>query len=406
MTSPAFTIADDSTARRTALMLAVAGAITSAVTVLLFNSAPLVGLVLAPSPAWATLPITAFVTGTLIGSYPSSLLMKRFGRRPVFIGGALLGLAGMLLAVEAIFSGSFTRFVIAAGLHGVWQATGNYFRFAATDAASEEFRPKAISWVLTGGVAAGIIGTLIVHGTAHMLDPFTFVACYISGAALALLILPVLAFVPLPPAPPSQAETGAATRTVGQFLTDSRFLAAMLAGMISYGLMNLVMTGSSIAMVGCGLTVDDTTWALQWHVLAMYVPSFFTGGLIVRFGAARITAIGLSLLAVAGLVALSGLQFAHFAAALILLGLGWNFGFIGATALLTATYSPAEKERAQGINEFAISATVALASLSAGKLLAYSGWQAVNLTVFPLVGLSLALLFWLQRPARAAKTSS
>ena len=391
----AFTLIDDRPARRNVLLLAIASSLCSALTVMLFGSAGLVGTVLAPDRAWATLPLTAFVTGTLLASYPSSMLMKRFGRKPVFIAGALLGLAGMLLGAQAIIAGSFRLFVVAAMLQGVYQATANYYRFAAADAASDEFRPRAISWVLTGGVAAAFIGTLIVMGTSHLLDPFTFAASYLASAVVALFALPVLFSLTVPP--PLETKAGEEGRALPQILRDPRFLAAMLSGMISYGLMNLVMTASPIAMVDCGLTVNDAAFALQWHVLAMYVPSFFTGGLITRFGAPRITAAGLFLLGAAGVVALSGIAFQHFAIALILLGLGWNFGFIGATALLTRCYSPAERDRAQGINEFAISATVAFASLSSGKILAAAGWSAVNLTVFPAVALSLALLLWLQR---------
>ena len=394
----AFTLIDDRPARRNVLLLAVAGALCSAVTVMLFGSAGLVGTVLAPDRAWATAPITAFVTGTLIASFPSAMLMKRFGRRPVFIGGAVVGLAGTALAAQAIIWGHFGLFVAACALQGVYQATANYYRFAAADAASDEFRPRAISWVLTGGVAAAFLGTLIVMGTAKLLDPFMFAASYMTGAGLAILAMPVLAALTVPPPVDISAGQG---RTIPQILREPRFLAAMLSGMISYGLMNLVMTASPIAMVDCGLTVTDASFALQWHVLAMYVPSFFTGGLITRFGASRVTAAGLFLLGGAGVVALSGVAFQHFAISLILLGLGWNFGFIGATALLTRCYSPAERDRAQGINEFAISATVAFASLSSGKILAAAGWSAVNLTVFPAVALSLALLLWLQRRPEA-----
>jgi MFS family permease len=390
----AFTMIDDRPARRNVLLLAVAGSLCSAVTVMLFGSAGLVGTVLAPDRAWATLPLTAFVTGTLIASFPSAMLMKRFGRKPVFIGGAVTGLVGTALAAQAIIWGHFGLFVAACALQGVYQATANYYRFAAADAASDEFRPRAISWVLTGGVAAAFLGTLIVMGTAKLLDPFMFAASYLTGAGLAILAMPVLAALSVPP--PVEIKLGEEGRALPQILRDPRFLAAMLSGMISYGLMNLVMTASPIAMVDCGLTVNDAAFALQWHVLAMYVPSFFTGGLITRFGAARITAAGLFLLGAAGVVALSGIAFHHFAIALILLGLGWNFGFIGATALLTRCYSPAERDRAQGINEFAISATVAFASLSSGKILAAAGWSAVNLTVFPAVAISLALLLWLQ----------
>lgn len=395
MTDPAFTVVDEKSARRNVLLLAVAGALCSSITVMLFGSAGLVGTVLAPDRAWATLPLTAFVTGTLIASYPSSMLMRRFGRKPVFIGGALTGLAGTLLAAQAIFLGNFWLFVAACALHGAYQATANYYRFAAADAASEEFRPRAISWVLTGGVAAAIIGTLIVMGTAKMLEPFTFAASYLFSAGIALLGAAVLGVLTVPP--PVEKRLEGTARGTAQILSEPRFLAALMSGMISYGLMNLVMTASPIAMVDCGLSLNDAAFALQWHVLAMYVPSFFTGGLITRFGAARITGIGLLMLAGAGFVALIGVAFENFALALILLGLGWNFGFIGATALLTQCYSPAEATRAQGVNEFAISATVALCSLASGKILAHAGWAAVNLAVFPAVALSLGLLLWLSR---------
>lgn len=397
----AFTLIDDRPARRNVLLLAVAGSLCSAVTVMLFGSAGLVGTVLAPDRAWATLPLTAFVTGTLIASFPSAMLMKRFGRKPVFIGGAVTGLLGTALAAQAIIWGHFGLFVAACALQGAYQATANYYRFAAADAASDEFRPRAISWVLTGGVAAAFLGTLIVMGTAKLLDPFMFAASYLTGAGLAIIAMPVLASLTVPPPVDTSSGQG---RKLTEILREPRFLAAMLSGMISYGLMNLVMTASPIAMVDCGLTVNDAAFALQWHVLAMYVPSFFTGGLITRFGAPRVTAAGLFLLGAAGVVALSGVAFQHFAISLILLGLGWNFGFIGATALLTRCYSPAERDRAQGINEFAISATVAFASLSSGKILAAAGWSAVNLTVFPAVAISLALLLWLQRRPEAVST--
>jgi MFS family permease len=392
MAGAEFTLVDDKQARQNVLKLAIAGALCSSLTVLLFGSAGLVGTVLAPTRAWATLPITAFVIGTLIASYPTSLLMQRFGRRSVFVVGAALGLLGTVLAGRAIIAGDFWGFSAAALLQGAYQASANYYRFAAADSASEEFRPRAISWVLTGGVAAAFIGTLIVMLTADLMPAYKFAASYFGAGILAVFAMGVLASLSVPPPKPKQQAAG---RSMGEVLTDARILGAMLAGMISYGLMNLVMTASPIAMVDCGLTVNDASFALQWHVLAMYLPSFFTGGLIARFGAPKITALGLFLLAAAGVAALSGLQFHNFALALILLGLGWNFGFIGATALLTQTYAPVDANRVQGVNEFAISATVAMCSLLSGKILAYAGWSAVNLTVFPAVAISLGLLMWL-----------
>lgn len=400
MCNPQFTVVDDSRAKRNALLLTIAQAFYSSSTVILIATAGLVGAGLAPSRGWATLPVSAFVIGTMLTTFPASMLMRRVGRRPVFIAGALSGVASGLLGLYAIITASFPLFVLGAVLQGGFQATSQYFRFAAADDASPEFRPKAISWVLTGGVAAGLFGTLIVMKTSHLLDPYVFAGCYVASAALALAAACVLAFLNLPHRP--EAVAGHARR-LSEILAQPRLMAAILCGMMAYGMMNLVMTAAPLAMIGCGFVVSDSAWVIQWHVLAMFVPSFFTGSLVSRFGAERITALGMAMLAAAGGAALAGIHFENFALAMILLGLGWNFGFIGATTLISEGYAPSERAKVQGVNDFAIFTTVAAASLSSGKLLDAVGWQAVNYAVFPMAAFGLALVLWLgRREARAA----
>jgi len=384
---------DDAHARRNALILALGQALYSSSTVIMFTTAGLVGVQIAPSKGWATLPISAFVVGTALTTVPASLLMRAIGRKPGFILGALAGVLGALLGVYAVYQRDFGLFVLGCLLQGIFQAFNQHARFAAADMSSPAFRPKAISWVMTGGVAAAIFGTLLVMGTTDLLAPVTFAGCYAAMALLCAAAMAVYAFLDIPP-PQGMAAAGSGRR-FGEILKQPRFIVAVIAATVSYGLMNLVMTASPIAMGDCGFGYADASWAIQWHVLAMFVPSFFTGHLIARFGAERICGAGLVLLAVAAGVAIAGIEFANFALALILLGLGWNFGFIGGTTLLTHCYRPEEASKVQAFNDFTIFATVALASLLSGQLLDLAGWASVNIAVFPLVLPALALLGWL-----------
>ena len=383
---------DDAKARKNATVLAVAQALYGAVTTALVVTAGLTGVQLAPDPSLATLPMSMMIIGTAATTFPISLMMKRVGRRTGFVACALGGMCGGLLGAYAIFERDFLLFLAGAFLIGIYQASASYYRFAAADLASPAFRPKAISWVLTGGIVAALFGTLLVMGTADLLAPVTFAGTWLAMAVLALAAALILLAVDIPYKEEISTATG---RPLSVIASQPRYIVAAITGMLSYGIMMLVMTATPVAMLGCGFSVQDSSWVIQWHALAMFVPSFFTGSLITRFGAARISAIGMLLLVGAAIAGLSGIHFSNFAVGLILLGLGWNFGFIGGTTLLTTTYEPAERNKAQGLNDFLVFGTTALTSLSAGKLLAGLGWNAVNYAVFPMVAVALAMIVWL-----------
>lgn len=384
--------------RRNVLILAIGQGLYSSTTVILIATAGLVGVMLAPSKAWATLPVSTFVIGTMLSTIPASHLMQLFGRRAGFMLGAFAGLLGALLAIYAIYVGDFVLFCLAAALQGAFQASSGFMRFAAADIASPEFRPKAISWVLTGGVVAAIFGTLIVIRTTDLLAPFTFAGCYAASAFLSFATMVALLWLDIPNA--RDGEIAGPARALSEIIRQPRTIVAVGCATLSYGMMNLVMTATPIAMVDCGFASTDASWVIQWHVLAMFVPSFFTGHLIARFGVERICIFGMVLLILSAIVAMAGIDFANFAIALILLGLGWNFGFIGGTTLLTGTYAPSERAKVQGFNDFAISVTMAVASLASGKLLSGLGWNAVNVAVFPMAALAIALILWLARQPR------
>jgi predicted MFS family arabinose efflux permease len=401
MTAIAAAEFDDARAKRNAIVLAIAQALYSAGTVALIATAGLVGAQLAPSKAWATLPVSTFVIGTMMTTIPAALLMRRFGRKHGFVLGATLGVFAGLLSVYAIYRRDFVLFCLSTALHGAYQASSGYLRFAAADTASPAFRPKAISWVLTGGVAAALLGTFLVVQTTDLLAPVTFAGCYAATAALALTAIVTLLFLDLPP--PREKELGPA-RPLVEILQQPRLAMALACGMMSYGIMNLVMTATPIAMIDCGFGIADSSWVIQWHVLAMFVPSFFTGSLIARFGVERIVLLGLCILCGAGVAALLGLSFANFASGLILLGLGWNFAFIGATTMVTDCYRTSERNKVQAVNDFCIFLTVALASLSSGRLLDLWGWAAVNYAVFPMAAIAMLLLLWRLFAPRGKRT--
>jgi len=374
------------------MVLAVAQAFYgSAITAIAVTSG-LVGSQLAPSAAWATLPMSMTIVGTAVTTFPISLMMRRTGRKWGFVLCALGGFAGALLGTYAIFMRSFGLFLAGCFLLGIYQASASYYRFAAADTASATFRPKAISWVMTGGIIAALIGTVMVMATADLFAPITFAGTWAVMAVLALIASVILLAVDIPNTDTREKPTG---RPLGVIARQPRYMVAALTAMLAYGIMMLVMTATPVAMLGCGFSVKDSSWVIQWHALAMFVPSFFTGSLISRYGAERISAIGMILLVAAAVAGLLGIGFENFAVGLVLIGLGWNFGFIGGTTMLTETYEPEEKNKAQGLNDFLVFATTALTSLSAGKLLAWFGWEGVNYAVFPMVVLALVMIAWL-----------
>ena len=393
---------DDAKARRNAMILATSQAIFGATSTALVITSGLIGSTLATSVAWATLPMALSIVGTALTTFPISLMMRRVGRRTGFVLCALAGAAGAFLGAYAIFQRSFPLFLLGCLITGIYQASASYYRFAAADTASPDFRPKAISWVMTGGIVAALVGTFMVMVTTNLFAPVTFAGTWVAMAVLALVGAGILLFVDIPLTQKHDAPSG---RPLGVIARQPRYIVAAMTAMLAFGIMVLVMTATPVAMLGCGFSVKDSSWVIQWHALAMFVPSFFTGSLITRFGAEKISAIGMLLLVGAAVSGLMGIHFENFAIGLILLGLGWNFGYIGGTTMLTETYEPEEKNKAQGLNDFLVFTTTAVTSLMAGKLLAWFGWEGVNFAVFPMVVLALVMIAWLVRhpQGKAAK---
>lgn len=385
---------DDAKARRNAMILAASQAIFGATSTALVVTSGLVGSTLAPSAAWATLPMALSIVGTALTTFPISLMMRRLGRRTGFVLCALAGGAGAFLGAYAIFVRSFELFLLGCLISGIYQASASYYRFAAADTASPDFRPKAISWVMTGGIVAALVGTFMVMATTNLFAPVTFAGTWVVMGSLAVIGAGILLFVNIPLTQKHDAPSG---RPLSVIARQPRYIVAAMTAMLAFGIMVLVMTATPVAMLGCGFSVKDSSWVIQWHALAMFVPSFFTGTLIQRFGAEKISAIGMLLLVGAAVSGLMGIHFENFAIGLVLLGLGWNFGYIGGTTMLTETYEAEEKNKAQGLNDLLVFTTTAITSLMAGKLLAWFGWAGVNYAVFPMVVLALAMIVWLVR---------
>jgi len=392
----------DRLARRNVLVLATAQALAGGNSTIVITTGGIVGAMLAPDKGLATLPITVMVLGMWLGTLPTGALARTYGRRFALVTGALIGTISGLLAAVAVLQGSFLLFLLSSFGAGLFGATYQSYRFAAADTASESFRPKAVSWVLAGGVLAAIIGPQLIIFTKDLLPPYLFAATFLGQAALALLAAAVLLLVKIPR--PVALKGKAGGRPLGEIIRTPRFIAAAICGAVSYGMMNLVMTSTPLAMLACDHSVTDATLGLQWHVLAMFIPSFFTGSLIARHGAERIVALGLGLILASASVALLGISLWHFWTVLVLLGLGWNFSFIGATAMVTQCYAPAERNKVQAFNDFLVFGSMAVGSFSSGKLLASFGWAAVNEVVFPAILAAGALLVWRRMRERRAST--
>ncbi|PLX39447.1 MAG: MFS transporter [Hyphomicrobiales bacterium] len=385
---------DDVLARRNALILAVAQALGGANATIVFASAALVGhYLLGEDKSLATLPVTAYVLGMASSTIPVQLLSRWIGRRLTFMGGATLGIASGLMAAQAVFDGSFFRLCIATFVAGCYGGFTQAYRFAAADTASDVFRPKAISWVLIGGVAAAFLGPQIVIHTKDWFSPIMFAGSFLAQSCVAVVGVVVLFFLRIPK--PHLAAGRSGGRPLTEIIAQSRFIVAVICGVTSYALMSFVMTAAPLAMVACHHSPDDAALGIQWHVLAMFAPSFFTGTLINRYGVEKVTATGLVLLAGCGVIALTGVEVAQFWAALVLLGVGWNFGFIGATTMVTQTYRLEERNKVQATNDFLIFGLQAVASFSSGKILANVGWDAINWAIFPFIVFALGALAWL-----------
>ncbi|MFC0240910.1 MFS transporter [Rhodopseudomonas telluris] len=382
-------ISDDARARSNVWRLAAAQALTGANAAVIFATGAIIGAQLAPSVALATVPISMYVVGLAAGTLPTGAIARRYGRRASFMIGAGCGAAAGALGALAILYGSFALFCVATFLGGLYGAVAQSYRFAAADGASADYRPKAVSWVMAGGVFAGVLGPQLVQWTMEIWQPYLFAFSYVVQAAVALIAMAVLWSVDAPKPQPADLAGG---RPLLQIVRQPRFIAAALCGVIAYPMMNLVMTSAPLAMQMCGLPVSDSNFGLQWHIVAMYAPSFVTGSLIARFGAPRVVALGLVLEAAGASIGIMGISAPHFWATLFVIGVGWNFAFVGASALVLETHQPSEKNKVQAFNDFLVFGMMALGSFSSGQLLANYGWTTVNLTVFPPVLLGLIVL--------------
>jgi len=389
---------DDTRAKRNVAVLVAAQALLGSQITMIFVVGGLAGLMIAPTPALATLPISLIVFGSMTTAPWLSAVMQRFGRKAGFLTGAIGGACGSIVAGYGLYIDSFPVFLVGSYMTGIYMSAQGFYRFAAADTASEAFRPKAISYVMAGGLISALIGPQMVKVTSEMWV-IPFLGTYAVALAINLVGMMLFFFLDLPK--PAAPKPGTATgRSRMELLRDPKIAVAIICGMVSYALMNLMMTSTPLAVVGCGFSTGNAADVVSAHVIAMFAPSFFTGHLIARFGAMRIVAIGLALLAGAGVVALTGMELYQFFGALVLLGIGWNFGFIGATALLTEAHGPEERGRVQGMNDFLVFGCVTVASLASG-LLMYSGetyvegWTAVNLAMAPFLMLAGGALIWL-----------
>lgn len=352
----------------------------------------LVGLSLAPFGWMATLPLMAYVVGGAMSTVLVSQTQSRFGRKVSFQLGLGVAVLSALLCFYAVYSKNFWLLVVATIVAGYYNANAQLYRFAAAELAAPAFKEKAISLVMAGGLLGAVLGPSLASKTRSLMDA-PFAGAYLALAVVALISMALLASVNFPPAP-AQTSTKDG-RPLGEIMRQPVFIVAAAAGALGYGVMNLLMAATPIAMQVCGLPFSDVAWVLEWHVIGMFAPGFFTGHLIKRFGALPIMAIGLVLNIFCVLIALSGVEFQQFLAALFLLGLGWNFLFTGATTLATTAYRPEEKDKAQGALNFCVFAVLAVSSLTSGVLVTTQGWTLLNLGSLIPLGMTGLLLGWL-----------
>ncbi|OLU34900.1 MFS transporter [Pseudomonas sp. PA15(2017)] len=371
------------------IRLTVAQALAGANAVVVYATGAIIGHMLAPTKTLATLPISIFVVGMAACILPMGIIARRYGRRQAFLVGTGCGVLTGLLAASAVVIGSFWLYCLATFVGGAYAAVVLSFRFAAADGVESGRRARALSFVMGGGVVAGVVGPQLVTHTMYMWPAHMFAATFIAQAVVAAISAAVLFGVRLPAPIISGVGDGRSLRTI---CLQPRFITAALCGSVSYMLMNFLMTAAPLAMLMCGHSQESSNLGLQWHVIAMYAPSFITGRLISRFGASNVVATGLSLTGLSIGVGLLGVDIAHFWLTLILLGLGWNFGFIGASALVLECHRPEEKNRVQSLNDFIVFGTMALGSFASGSVLAAYNWDMVLwASLFPMA-IALAAL--------------
>ncbi|WP_105421417.1 MFS transporter [Neorhizobium sp. T25_27] len=387
-----------STARRSVALLAGAQAVLGSAPPLVFALGGLVGYqLLGDDKSLATAPLTGFNVGMAAGAVAVAIASRFLGRKASFMLGSVLGAVGAATAAIALFHSNFWLFAVGLLLIGLCNGFTQKIRFAAADASPSFYKPKAISWILAAGIVSAVLGPQLAIWTKDLLSPVLFAGAFVAVIPLYLIALLMLAPLKLPQMSGSHAASAPA-RSLGEIVVTQRFLTGMICGISSYALMTFMMTGAPLAMViGCGFPSEMATLGIQWHVLAMFAPSFFTGMLISRFGVEKIVAAGLLILMGCAVIAHMGIELWNFWGALVLLGIGWNFAFIGSTAIVASSYRPHEADKVQGFHDIILFTTVALSSFSSGKVFTAYGWSFMNLIIWPVtivcLGLVLALMF-------------
>ena len=400
LAAPALDAADDRLAARNALVLAAGQALAGGNATVITATTGIIGSILAPDPALVTVPISTMVLGMWIGTLPVGMLAKAFGRRFALQTGSVFGILSGLVSYTAVMHGSFALLLLGTFCGGLYAAAHQSYRFAAADTASPAFRPKAVSWVLAGGVFAAIIGSQLVIFTKDLIPASLFAGTFLAQSVCAALAAGVLVFVKIPR--PTVSHSLADGRPLFAIIRQPRFIVAAACGMASYAMMNMIMTSAPLAMVMCNHSVNQAALGIQWHVIGMYAPSFITGSLILRFGVQRMMALGLTMIVGAAAMGLAGLALWNFWIGLAVLGIGWNFAFISATTLVTECHEPNERNKVQAFNDFMVFGSMAIGSFSSGALLSHYGWDAVNGMVFPVIAAAALLLAWgslVRRPA-------
>lgn len=394
------------TTRRSVAVLAGTQAILGSVAPIAISTGSLVGYqLLGDEKALATAPVTGFNVGVACGAILISVASRYLGRRNAFMLGSLLGAMGGAVAAIAIFNANFWLFAIGLLMMGSCAGFTQRIRFAAADASPGFYKPKAISWILGAGIISAVLGPQVAIFAKDLLAPVAFAGTFIAVIPMCFMALALLTFLRLPGPSAGTASTLPA-RPLKEIVLTHRFLTGMTCGICTYALMTFVMTGAPLAMVfGCGFSTDLATLGIQWHVLAMFGPSFFTGALISRFGAEKIVAIGLFIMMASAVVAHLGIELWNFYGGLVLLGIGWNFGFIGSTSIVASSYRPHEANKVQGFHDIILFGTVALSSFSSGKVFDAFGWSFINLVIWPVTSICLILLLVLVVRNRSAARS-
>jgi predicted MFS family arabinose efflux permease len=401
--------------RRNVLLLCAALALSNTGAVLMMTVAALAGAGIArpgvtywlpfigtfEEKALSTLPISVMFVGTMATAPIAALLMARIGRRAGFTLGQLIGILGAALAIHALYEQSIWILAGATGLIGAHAAFWQQYRFAVADTASPSFRPKAVSYVMIGPLFAGIFGPEIAKHTQFWLEPVTFAGAFVAMAILSVVVIVLLQFIRIP-TPPRRKPGDSTGRTTAELLREPKFLIAVLAGMVGYSTMSFLMTATPLGMIDCGHLFEDAAFVIQGHVIAMFAPSFITGSLIARYTAVRVILAGAALYLISVLINLTGVEMIQFFSSLVVVGVAWNFMFVGATTMLTEFVTPEEKARVQGLNDFCVFGSVALASFLAGALQQAYGWETVAAAIAVPVTIAAVIVLTLNARDRAA----